>query len=294
MESPAQTLVNTVNCVGVMGKGLAQAFKKREPDMYKAYKRICDQKALIPGKLWLWRGSDSWVLNFPTKMHWRNPSKIEWIEQGLEKFLSAYEEQGITEISFPRLGCGNGNLDWEQVRPVMEHYLSKAHIPVYIHDHAVDVGLPEHLEAVAAILRSEPSKNGSFESFLETIKRAISIAEGKLSTLGAEDEFMARMDEHHRLAIETSSATSFLEEEDLRGVWFDLQSGLVTKRNAGWSVRDSGEPLLSLLSVLPTVRPVQIQRPGKSEPEFALEPRPDARGLATTAQTKQQHELSWH
>ena len=100
LESPAQTLVNTVNCVGVMGKGLAHAFKEREPDMFKAYKRICDQKALVPGKLWLWRGSGSWVLNFPTKVHWRNPSRLEWIEEGLAKFVAAFMEQGITEISF--------------------------------------------------------------------------------------------------------------------------------------------------------------------------------------------------
>ncbi len=153
LESPAQTLLNTVNCVGVMGKGLAHAFKEREPKMFQAYKRICDQKALEPGKLWLWRGNNGWVLNFPTKIHWRNPSKLEWIEQGLEKFVEAYAAQGISEISFPRLGCGNGNLDWEQVRPVMEHYLSKVDVPVYFHDHTVDVGLPELMDPVAETLR---------------------------------------------------------------------------------------------------------------------------------------------
>src|SRR6185369_4326034 len=120
LQSSAQTLVNTVNCVGVMGKGLAHAFKEREPSMFAAYKRICDEHRLEPGKLWLWRGSANWGLNFPTKVHWRNPSKLEWIEAGLEKFVAAYEAQGITEVSFPKLGCGNGNLDWEEVRPVME------------------------------------------------------------------------------------------------------------------------------------------------------------------------------
>lgn len=262
--------------------------------MFQAYKRICDQKGLVPGKLWLWRGRGSWILNFPTKIHWRNPSKLEWIEQGLQKFVSAYEAQGITDISFPRLGCGNGNLDWEDVRPVMEHYLSQVDIPVYIHDYTVDVGLPEHLEVIADALRNDHSEESSFGGFLENIKRAVDLSGGQLSTLDADDTFFARMDDEHRLEIATSSDTCILEEEDLRGVWFDLQSGLVTKRKAGWSFSGGGEPLLSLLSVLPTVRPVEIQRPGQTKPEFAVEPRPDIRGLASTGQTKQQHELAWH
>ena len=294
LESPAQTLVNTVNCVGVMGKGLAQEFKEREPDMFKAYKNICDQKKLSPGKLWLWRGKGSWILNFPTKVHWRNSSKIEWIEQGLEKFVAAYEAQGITDVSFPRLGCGNGNLDWEDVRPVMEHYLSKVDIPVYIHDYAVDVGLPEHLEEIADALKNSQSEGTSFNAFLSNIKLAVDLSGGELSTLDAEDKFCARMDDEYRLEIVTSSDKCIFEEEDLRGVWFDLQSGLVTKRKAGWSFSGGGEPLLSLLSVLPTVRAVEIQRPGQANPEFAVEPRPNSRSLAAAGQTKKQHELSWH
>lgn len=294
LESPAQTLVNTVNCVGVMGKGLAEAFKKREPDMFKAYKRVCDQKALMPGKLWLWRGRDSWVLNFPTKVHWRNPSKLEWIEQGLVKFVEAHAEQGITEISFPQLGCGNGNLNWDEVRPLMEHYLSKVSIPVYIHDFTVDVGLPEHLEPVAAALKRDAVQSNSFDGFMASIQRALDVSGGNLTTITSEDPFAASMRSVRELSIETSTATCLFEEDDLRGVWLDLQNGLVTKRKAGWSVSGGGEPLLSLLSVLPDIRPVQIQRPGDSEPEYAVEPRPETRGSAATGQTDRQRELSWH
>lgn len=294
LESPAQTLVNTINCVGVMGKGLAQAFKEREPDMFKAYKRICDQKALVPGKLWLWRGCGSWVLNFPTKIHWRNPSKLEWIEQGLVKFVSAYAGQGIAEISFPKLGCGNGNLEWDDVRPVMEHYLSMVNIPVYIHDFTVNVGLPEHLGSVAAALREGGNEGNSFDGFLASIGRALRVSGGRLATLGSQDPFAAHMSEDGELAIETPSTTCLFEKDDLRGVWFELQNGLVTKDKAGWSIRGGGELLLSLLSVLPNARPVQIQRPGNSEPEYAVERRPEMSGLASTGQTKQQHELAWH
>ncbi len=190
-ESPAQTLVNTVNCVGVMGKGLAHAFKEREPGMFRAYKRICDQNALEPGKLWLWRGKGSWVLNFPTKIHWRNPSRIEWIEQGFSKFVSAYADQGITEISFPQLGCGNGNLEWTEVRPLMEHYLAKIAIPVYIHDYTVDVGLPEHLEPIARALKEARVSSSSFESFMSSIGAALTVSQGELTTLDARSTFRA-------------------------------------------------------------------------------------------------------
>lgn len=294
LESPAQTLVNTVNCVGVMGKGLAREFKDREPEMFRAYKRICDQKALVPGKLWLWRGRENWVLNFPTKVHWRSPSQIEWIEQGLQKFVSAYAAQGITEISFPRLGCGNGNLDWDDVRPMMEHYLSQVNIPVYVHDHAVDIGLPEHLEHVAATLRKTANADWSFDTFVASIGEALKITGGQFCTLGEEEKFSARLDDAKNLAIATDDTTSTLEEDDLRGVWLDLQSGLLTRRNAGWAYSDGGAPLLSLLSVLPNVRAVQIQRPGQKNPEFAVEPSPASRGLASTGQSNEQRELAWH
>ena len=294
LESPAQTLVNTVNCVGVMGKGLAHAFKEREPEMFKAYKRICDQDALAPGKLWLWRGSCNWVLNFPTKVHWKNASRIEWIEQGLAKFVAAFSSQGITEISFPRLGCGNGNLEWDEVRPVMEKHLSKISIPIYIHDHTVDVGLPEHLEAVANELRKRSDADWSFSSFVSCIGDALTFTGGQFSTLGNDEAFSASLDSDHVLSIETSESKSVLEEDDLRGVWLELQSGLVTRSKAGWAASGGGEPLLSLLSVLPNVRPVEIQRQGSALPEYAVEPTPESRGLASTGQTKEQHELAWH
>ncbi len=294
LESPAQTLVNTVNCVGVMGKGLAHAFKEREPDMFRAYKRICDQRELEPGKLWLWRGKGSWVLNFPTKVHWRNPSQIEWIEQGLSKFVSAYADKGITEISFPQLGCGNGNLDWSDVRPLMEHYLSKVAIPVFIHDYTVDVGLPEHLEPIARALKNAGVSSGSFEGFMASIGAALTVAHGELTTLDARSSFRARLCDHKGLTIETETGSCMLEEDDLRGVWFDMRSGLVTRENAGWSTKSGGEPLLSLLSVLPDMRAVQIQRADRSDPEFAVEPRPSARGAVSTGQSGGQQELAWH
>jgi O-acetyl-ADP-ribose deacetylase (regulator of RNase III) len=153
MDSTAQTVVNTVNCVGVMGKGIAAEFKARYPEMYETYREICDQRLLEPGKLWLWKDADQWVLNFPTKVHWRNPSRIEWIELGLQKFVAEYQRRCITEISFPRLGCGNGNLDWADVRPLMERYLAPLPIAVFVHDFERDMGF----RSISRMPRASPT-----------------------------------------------------------------------------------------------------------------------------------------
>lgn len=130
-DLPAQTIVNTVNCVGVMGAGLAKACKIRYPDMFVDYQRICRAEKLVPGVLHLWKHGDPWVLNFPTKIEWKYPSRKAWIIQGLEKFVSMYEAAGITSINFPPLGCSNGGLDFEQtVKPIMLEYLEPLPITI--------------------------------------------------------------------------------------------------------------------------------------------------------------------
>lgn len=292
MESSAQTLVNTVNCVGVMGKGLAHAFKEREPAMFSAYKKICEQKLLSPGKLWLWRGSSSWILNFPTKVHWRNPSRIEWVEAGLRKFVDNYQAQKITEISFPQLGCGNGGLDWKEVKPLMERYLSDLPIPVYIHDYTVDVGLPEHLEVVAQTLRTERPVNTSFEDFWETIRRLVSLSGPKLEDISSNEPFAATMRDDNTLVIDTPVAHWAFEKDDLRGIWLGLKSGVVTKKKAGWAAREGGGPLISILSLLPDVRPIEIQQ-RDGEPEVAVEFVPTTRQTVFARESKGQCEIEW-
>lgn len=123
-KSETQTIVNTVNCVGAMGAGIALEFKKQFPNMYLSYKKICDQKQLKPGLLHLYKKEERWILNFPTKDHFKDPSTLEYIEKGLIKFKETYKEKGITSISFPKLGCGKGGLDFNNVKPLMEKYLN--------------------------------------------------------------------------------------------------------------------------------------------------------------------------
>lgn len=143
-NSPAKILVNTVNTVGVMGKGVALEYKKRYPDMFECYKKICETKQLDVGKLYLWKKSEKWVLLFPTKKHWRNPSKIEYIEKGLIKFSENWDKLGSNSIAFPRLGCGNGGLDWKDVRPLMEKYLGNLPLQIFVYVDNYEEPVPEH------------------------------------------------------------------------------------------------------------------------------------------------------
>lgn len=132
-ESKSQTIVNTVNCVGVMGKGIALEYKIRYPKMFIRYKELCDKKFLKIGSLWIYKTKDKWVLNFPTKDHWRNPSKIEYLKLGLEKFVSTYKAKGITSISFPLLGASNGGIPKDISLAIMCEYLKDCDIPILIY-----------------------------------------------------------------------------------------------------------------------------------------------------------------
>jgi O-acetyl-ADP-ribose deacetylase (regulator of RNase III)/uncharacterized protein YwgA len=130
-ESKTRTLVNTVNCVGVMGKGVAQEFKKRHPDLFDDYARRCADKQVKPGKPYLYADLlGTSILNFPTKDHWRSPSKVEDIICGLDIFVEKYREWGIESIAFPPLGCGNGGLEWSVVGPIMYQKLSGLDIDI--------------------------------------------------------------------------------------------------------------------------------------------------------------------
>ena len=143
-NSPAKIIVNTVNIVGVMGKGIALEFKNRYPEMFRRYQELCESNQLDIGRLFLWRKSEKWVLLFPTKKHWRNPSKLEYIESGLQKFVENWDKLGAETVAFPRLGCGNGGLDWVDVKPLMEKYLKPLPIQIYVYVDNYNDPVPEH------------------------------------------------------------------------------------------------------------------------------------------------------
>jgi O-acetyl-ADP-ribose deacetylase (regulator of RNase III)/uncharacterized protein YwgA len=134
LDSKAQTLVNTVNCVGVMGKGIALKFKERFPDMFNDYVERCNRNEVRLGKPYLFkRLTPPWILNFPTKGHWRSVSRIEDIVKGLKYLLQHYKEWEITSLAVPPLGCGQGQLGWKIVGPTLYRYLSQLDIPVELY-----------------------------------------------------------------------------------------------------------------------------------------------------------------
>lgn len=133
-ESGAQTLVNTVNCVGVMGKGVALEFKHRFPEMYDDYVRRCARGEVRLGQPYLFRWLfPPWVLNFPTKDHWRSVARLADIEAGLRHLIANYREWGIESLAVPPLGCGQGQLEWRIVGPTLYRYLSQMDIPVELY-----------------------------------------------------------------------------------------------------------------------------------------------------------------
>lgn len=132
-ESKADALVNPVNCVGIMGAGLAKEFKKRYPKMFEQYHIKCEREELKIGKLDVFKTLDKVIINFPTKEHWKNRSKLEWIEAGLQDFVKRYKSWNINSIAFPQLGTGNGQLKWEDVKLLMERFLEPLEIKAEIY-----------------------------------------------------------------------------------------------------------------------------------------------------------------
>lgn len=139
LESQAEALVNTVNTVGVMGKGIALQFKERFPENFKVYKQAVDKKLLSIGKLLVHREEtllhgSKLIINFPTKIHWRNPSKMGYIELGLDALRELILNEGIRSIAIPPLGAGNGGLNWNQVRELIVQKLEDLDCEIIIYE----------------------------------------------------------------------------------------------------------------------------------------------------------------
>ena len=129
----AQVIVNTVNCVGVMGNGLALECKLRYPEMYAEYVTRCRRGEMRIGQPYLYWYSEAFgILNFPCKDHWKFPSKVEWIRRGLKACQMLLTQQPLLSIAFPPLGCDLGRLNWQEIRPLIEEQLRDLSLDVYI------------------------------------------------------------------------------------------------------------------------------------------------------------------
>ena len=149
LDSKAQALVNTVNTVGVMGKGIALQFKKAYPNNFKAYEEACKKAEVVTGKLLVIHDSnissgEKIIINFPTKMDWRKPAEYSYIESGLDELINVIEQNKIKSIAIPPLGAGNGGLKWEKVKKIIENKLSSLNIEIFVYDPTAQI--KEHLK----------------------------------------------------------------------------------------------------------------------------------------------------
>jgi O-acetyl-ADP-ribose deacetylase (regulator of RNase III) len=137
LQQRVDAIVNTVNTVGVMGKGIALQFKQKWPNNYKAYAKACEHGEVQPGKMFIYDAGGllrpRYIINFPTKRHWRENSRIEDIEAGLKDLVEQVRALGIRSIALPPLGCGNGGLDWDDVRPrITEAFAQLPNVEVHL------------------------------------------------------------------------------------------------------------------------------------------------------------------
>lgn len=154
LEAGTDTLVNTVNCVGVMGKGIALASKEAYPSNFAQYRDACDAGVMVPGRVLVHETGSLWnprfIINFPTKRHWKGKSRLEDVRAGLPDLVRAVREHGIQSIAIPPLGCGNGGLDWSEVRPlIVEAFADLPHVTVALYEPA-----PPDATAVPGLGRS--------------------------------------------------------------------------------------------------------------------------------------------
>jgi O-acetyl-ADP-ribose deacetylase (regulator of RNase III) len=197
LDSTAQALVNTVNTVGVMGKGIALQFKNQFPNNYKTYKEACDNKELNIGDLLVTEeesllSGKKIIINFPTKTHWRYPSEYEYITKGLDALVNIIQEKKIESIAIPPLGSGNGGLDWSKVRAMIENKLQGLNCEIFLYEptHAIKETLKQErvkLTPARAMMLSvlyDLVRNGEFVSEFAAEKVAYF-----LQRLGAKDAF---------------------------------------------------------------------------------------------------------
>jgi len=271
LTSPARVLVNPVNTVGVMGAGLARTFKRCFPEMFDQYAALCQADEFDIGRLLLWRDPHTWVLNFPTKKHYRAPSRPEYIEQGLQKFVTSYAELGITSASFPALGTGQGGLDWDTtVRPLLEAYLQPLPIMVYVHlDTAEDSEDTSINPRALRLWLNRPRTDVTFSSFWRDLKARLKQNPDFETLEDAPQRFRVIAETRQQRASlkinPIKSSPIFLPESSLRALWAAVKrAGYLLPQQLPDGLAAYGPYLIAMLAALPAIRPVKLALPGES------------------------------
>lgn len=253
LAADVEALVNTVNTVGVMGRGIALQFKKAFPDNFKAYEAACKRGEIETGKLFVFDTgrmvNPRWIVNFPTKRHWRGDSRLEYIESGLEALVREIEVRGIKSIAVPPLGCGLGGLEWSTVRPTIVRALER------FTDVEIVIFEPGGVPLAKEMVRSS---------------KAPKMTEGRAALVGLMQRYLGSLMEPYVTLLEVHKLMYFLQAdgqplklaykkhlygpyaENLRHVLSDIEGHLIT----GYA--DGGDAPDKQLELIPTAVPEAI------------------------------------
>lgn len=229
LKADAEALVNTVNCVGIMGRGIALQFRKAFPENFKAYKTACDAKQVQPGKMFVYDLSrlynPRFIINFPTKLHWKDKSRIEDIKCGLADLIDLVRQQQIHSIAIPPLGCGLGGLNWEEVRPlIIEAFQSLPEVAVLLFEPA---GAPQATEMVKEI--KEPNMTIGRAALLGLMRRYLAAVMDPTVTLLEVHKLMYFMQEAGEpLRLNYQKATYGPYAENLRHVLSHIEGYFIS------------------------------------------------------------------
>lgn len=201
VTAEAEALVNTVNCVGVMGRGIALQFRKAFPENFTAYKIVCDRGELHPGQLFVYEQAQltnpRYIINFATKDHWKGKSRLDYIDSGLKALVEEVQQRGIRSIAIPPLGCGLGGLRWSEVRPRIERALA---------------ALPD-----VRVLLYEPDGAPQASAMAKT-QHAPTMTVGRAALLGLMNQYLAALMDPFVSLLEIHKLMYFMQEagEQLR------------------------------------------------------------------------------
>ena len=264
-ESPAQVLVNPVNTVGVMAKGLPNDFKRFFPEMFTQYQAQCQADQFHVGQLMLVRTPHKWILNLPTKQHFQADARLEFIEAGLKRFIEVFADAGITSVSFPMLGVGDDNLDWDEVRPVIEFYLRSLPIPTYVHImDSQDPFFPERRNLRRLRTRlNHYLTHVSFEQFWDDLLGVLQ-THRTFRTLDSGASFRVKNPPNKiALQIRAKGVDGYISERLLQDWWRFMQRvGYALPIHFPSGLDTLAPYLISLTQHLPYVYPRTIQRIG--------------------------------
>lgn len=266
--SPARAIVNPVNTVGAIGNqaGIAYDFRRFFPQMYEAYVALCQQDKFTIGQLFLYRTAHKWVLNIPTKRHYRAHATPETIEQGLKTFASVYATQNITSVSFPAFGTAEDELDWDDLRPLMESYLHPLPISVFIHMYDTASPFAQERRSTRAIrhwLNNIPQQV-SFDSFWNDLLQ-----------IAKQDETWQTLDNRQAFTVKATTARGrqrlslkiipqrgesiYLTETQLRDLWqYCRRAGYIMPQNLPAGLDSHAEYIVALLAQLDTMHAVRL------------------------------------